>query len=532
MYRTTAPALCTEPSNHRADPSGRAARRPDWPCSQPSAASTTFTRMALVGPPPLLDSNPLRVMLEDLRSERSDVPFPPGETSFSIMRTRRFAGEPLEMLLEAYARYGPIFTLRLFHSNVVFMLGPEANHHILVSHASNFTWRDGHFRDLIGLMGDGLLTIDGDFHRQSRRIMLPAFHRDHVAASLEVIVQETERALGRIEPGTQIDVYAWTRRLAMRVAMRALFGVDPDGARARAIDAAGLFEEALAFYASDYLLRVLRTRRSPWARMQRAARELDALIYDEIAERRASGRRGEDILSLLLDASDEEGNKLSELQIRDEVMTLLFAGHDTTTSTVSFMFYELARHPHVVERLLAEQDALLARGADGAVAPTAAQLTSGELVELEMVLDETLRKYPPAWVGPRRARASFEFAGHTVPARAFVNYSSWASHHLPDVFEDPEAFRPERFTPERKAAMAKGAYVPFGAGSRTCIGMRFGQLEVRTIATLLLSRFGLSLPDDFELQIRQMPTISPRNGLPMRVHARAAARTPAAPAPA
>jgi cytochrome P450 len=312
----------------------------------------------------------------------------------------------------------------------------------------------------------------------------------------------------------------------MRVAMRALFGVDPDGSRARAIDAAGLFEEALGFYSSDYFLRVLRTRRSPWGRMQSAARELDTLIYSEIAERRASGARGEDILSLLLDASDEDGNQLSELQIRDEVMTLLFAGHDTTTSTISFMFYELARQPQIVARLVAEQDEKLA-GAP----PTAAQLTSGELAELEMVLDETLRKYPPAWVGPRRAVEAYEFAGHTIPARAFVNYCSWASHHLPDVWESPDEFRPERFTPEAKAALQKGAYVPFGGGSRQCIGMRFGQLEVRTIATMLLSRFSFSLPDDFELTIRQMPTISPKEGVPVRVHARASAAAPAVPAP-
>jgi cytochrome P450 len=463
----------------------------------------------------MLDSNPFAVMLEDVRSERSGVPYPPGETRFSIPRTRRFANEPLEMLLESYERYGPIFTLRLFHSNVVFMLGPEANHYMLVSHASNFTWRDGQFRDLIGLMGDGLLTIDGEFHRQSRRIMLPMFQRDHVAASYEAILSETERALDKLQPGEQVDLYAWTRRLAMRVAMRALFGVDPDGERARAIDAAGLFEEALAFYASDYFLRVLRMRGTPWWRMQQAARKLDGLIYEEIAERRASGRRGGDILSLLLDASDEDGNTLSELQIRDEVMTLLFAGHDTTTSTVSFMFYELAREPRIAERLLAEQDATLA-----GARPSAAQLMSGELAELEMVLDETLRKYPPAWVGPRRAIEPFELGGHSIPGRAFVNYCSWASHHLPDVFEAPEEFRPERFAPDAKAALPKGAYVPFGGGSRTCIGMRFGQLEVRTIAALLISRFQFSLPDDFTLEIRQMPTISPKHGLPVRVHAR------------
>jgi cytochrome P450 len=187
------------------------------------------------------------------------------------------------------------------------------------------------------------------------------------------------------------------------------------------------------------------------------------------------------------------------------------------------MFYELARHPEIAAQLIAEQDGLADARATGASAPTGPQLMSGELPRLEMVLDETLRKYPPAWVGPRRALQTFEFEGHTIPARAFVNYSSWASHHLPDVFADPDEFRPERFAPDAKAALAKGAYVPFGGGSRTCIGMRFGQLEVRTIATLILQRFTLSLPGDFQLTIRQMPTISPKDGLPMRVHPRAGA---------
>jgi cytochrome P450 len=484
----------------------------NWPASQ----SGKVLAVALVGPPPVLGSSPFSVLFEDLRTERAaSVPFPPGERRLSLARTRRFAAEPLPMLLEAYERYGPVFTLRLFHSNVVFMLGPEANHYILVSHASNFTWRDSHFRDLIGLIGDGLLTIDGAFHRDSRRIMLPAFHREHIAASVGVIVQETERALEQFELGARVDLYMWTRRLALRVAMRALFGLDPDSGRAREIDAAGLFEQALSFYATDYFLRILRGPRSPWARMQSSARQLDALIYEEIARRRATGERGEDILSLLLDAHDEDGNSLSDLQIRDEVMTLMFAGHDTTTSTVSFMFYELARHPQIVARLLAEQDELLASGA-----PSTAQLTSGELSELEMVLDETLRKYPPAWVGPRRAREPFEFEGVAVPGKAFVNYSSWASHHLPEVFPEPERFRPERFTAQARAALPRGAYVPFGGGSRTCIGMRFGQLEVRAIATLILSRFTLSVPEDFQLAIRQMPTISPKEGLPVVVQPR------------
>jgi cytochrome P450 len=475
--------------------------------------------VALVGPPPLLKSNPFAVLLNDLRDERAaTVPFPPGETRFSLPRTRRFAEEPLPILLEAYERFGPVFTLRIFHGNTVFMLGPAANHYITVSHASNFLWRESHFRDLIGLMGDGLLTIDGDFHRRSRLAMLPAFHQERLITTVEVMLAEITRALEQLVPGRQIDLYFWTRRLAMRVAMRALFGLDPDGDRARSIDAAVLFEQALSYFSSDYFLRIFRGPRTPWARMQATARKLDQLIYSEISHRRASGERGEDILSLLLDAHDEDGNTLNDVQVRDEVMTLLFAGHDTTTSTVSFMFYELARHPEISARLQAEQDVLLADGR-----PNPAQLVSGELPELEMVLDETLRKYPPAWVGPRRAIEPFEFEGHTVPGRAFVNYCSWASHHLPDVFPEPDAFRPERFTPEARAALPKGAYVPFGGGSRTCIGMRFGQLETRAIATLILSRFTLALPEDFRLEIRQMPTISPKHGLPMLIAPRSQA---------
>jgi cytochrome P450 len=484
--------------------------------------------MALVGPPALLDSNPLAVLVGDLRDERSaTVAFPPGETRFSVARTRRFASEPLPLLLESYERFGPVFTLRLFHGNVVFMLGPAANHYITVSHASNFTWRESHFRDLIGLVGDGLLTIDGEFHRRSRRIMLPAFHQDRIAATVEVMTQETARALEQLAPGVRFDLYGWTRRLALRVAMRALFGLDPDGQPARSVDAAGLFERALSYFSSEYFLRVLRGPFTPWTRMRQAAQRLDALIYSEISDRRAGrsalgGGPGDDVLSLLLNAQDEDGNTLSDSQIRDEVMTLMFAGHDTTTSTVSFMFYELARHPHLVASLLAEQDAQIADGR-----PRVAQLVSGELTALEMVLEETLRKYPPAWIGPRRSVEAFEFEGIPVPGRAFVNYCSWASHNLPEIFPDPAQFRPERFTPEARAALPKGAYVPFGGGSRTCIGMRFGQLEVRTIATLILSRFTLSVPEDFKLDIRQMPTISPKHGLPVIVHARPTAASPA-----
>ncbi|MDQ5808326.1 MAG: cytochrome P450 [Actinomycetota bacterium] len=471
-----------------------------------------------LAPPPPVSTNPFRRLFDDLRAEyAADVAFPPGDTAPSLARTKTFAQDPLPLLLDAYERYGPVFTLRIFHGRVVFMLGPEANHYMTVSHADNFRWRDGHMGDLIPLLGDGLLTIDGEFHRRSRKAMLPVFHRERIAKATETIVEEAARAVDGLAGATHLDLYAWTRRLALRIAMRALFGLDPDRAT-RGFDAAHAFEEALSYYSRDYFLQVARGPGTPWRRMHRARARLDGLIFDEVARRRATGERGDDLLSLLLDARDEDGAQLDDAHVRDEVMTLLFAGHDTTTSTVAFLFYELSRNPEVRERLEAELDAADAIGPQ--------HLGGSALPYLEMVIDETLRKYPPAWVGPRRSVRPFTFAGVQVPGGAFVNYCSWASHHLAHVFPEPEAFRPERFSAQERARLPKGAYVPFGGGSRTCIGMRFGQAEVRAICALIASRFRLSVADGYELRIRQMPTIGPRDGLPVDLARRDTAPTP------
>jgi len=245
---------------------------------------------------------------------------------------------PLGLLLDAYERRGPVFSLRVLHANNVFVLGPEANHFVLVSGAEHFTWRDGGFGDLIPLLGDGLLTVDGDFHRHSRRIMLPAFHHERIAGYRAVMEGEARRGLEQLQDGEIVDVYSWARRLALRVAMRALFGFDPDERRS-AFDPAQEFERALSYYGEDYFLQVLRGPRTPYARLVAARRRLDELVYGEIARRRASGQRGEDVLSLLMDT------ELSDRHVRDEVMTLLFAGHDTTTATISFLAWELAERP-------------------------------------------------------------------------------------------------------------------------------------------------------------------------------------------
>ena len=476
----------------------------------PSATATPVAK------PPEMSSSPVRRVAGDLAVEwRGRGQYPPGPSGNTFTRTMKIARDPLPILLGAYEEYGPIFTLRLLHTQVVFMLGPEANNYVTVSHPENFHWRESSFGDLIPLLGDGLLTIDDDYHDKARATMMPAFHREQVAASVEAMIAEATPAIERLQGGGVVDVYEWMRGLAMRIAMRALLGLDPDEA-GKGAAAAEHFERALSFYGIDFALRFLRGPGSPWRKMLASRKVLDEIVYGEIVQRRAHPDPERlDVLSLLLGVRDEDGEGFSDKEVRDQLMTLMFAGHDTSTSTVTFALWELAHHPEALARLREEQDRVL-----GGAPPTIDQMER-ELPYLDMVVDEVLRLYPPAWIGPRRAVRDFEFGGYAVPRGAYVNYVSWASHRLPEVFPEPEAFVPERFARERKAELPRGAYVPFGGGKRVCIGKRFGLIEVKLVTTMLLQRLRADALPGRTMTVRQSPTLSPRGGLKMRLRNRA-----------
>ena len=478
--------------------------------------ATVDTTAPIAERPPRLSANPLRRVYDDVAVEvRGRGKFPPGPRDFNWARTKQAARDPLPLLLGGYEEFGPIFSMRFLHITSIWMLGPEANHYVTVGHPENFHWRESSFGDLIPLLGDGLLTVDDEYHDRARAIMVPAFLREQVEASTAAMVDEAEAALATLRPDTVVDVYAWMRRLAMRIAMRALLGLDPDDGGKGHL-AAEKFEEALGYFGIDFALRLLRGPGSPWSRLIAARAVLDRIVYEEIGRRRAapdSGRR--DILSLLVGARGEHGERFTDTEIRDQVMTLMFAGHDTTTSTVTFALWELAHHPDALARLCEEQDRVL-----GGTPPTIDQMEK-ELPYLDMVVDEVLRLYPPAWIGPRRAVREFEFGGYRVPRGAYVNYVSWASHRIPEVFPEPEAFVPERFTRERKAALPRGAYVPFGGGKRVCIGKRFGLIEVKLVTTMLLQRLRADALPGRTMTVRQMPTLSPLDGLKMRLGPRA-----------
>ncbi|MGA2164224.1 MAG: cytochrome P450 [Solirubrobacteraceae bacterium] len=447
---------------------------------------------------------------------------PPGETSFSPARAIAFMRDPLTLLLDCCERYGPIFTLDLVAYNVVFMLGPEANQYITGAQSKNFSWGQSMLREFSIVGGEGLFLIDGEAHDRARRTIAPAFERSQLLRSIDVMIEETERALAELPVGAPVDLYTWSRRLTVQILMRALLGLDPGEDCERSREVARLLDEVERFF-EKFIGRMLRGPFTPRARLMKANRRLEALISKEIASRRASGKRGPDVLSRLLDVECEGGRKMSEREILDHMVTLLFTGQDSTTSTIAFMFYEVARQPQIAAALRAEQQTQLQ-----GQRPQPAHLHTAELPFLESVVDETLRRYAPPWMGPRRAIEAFDFGCYTIPAGTHVAYSMWATHHLPELYPEPFEFRPGRFAADQRAALPKGAFVPFGGGPRTCLGMRFAKAQIRTVATLMYSRFNLSLPADYHLQLRQVPTVSPRVGMPMILEHRSPSTSAAA----
>ncbi len=482
-----------------------------------SAAQTlTPTRTIAAAPPEPMDIGLVARIVDDVRRERRirrRAKLPPGSTSPSWSHTRRIISDPLGLLLEHERRFGPVFTLRLLHEPIVWAIGAEVNHQILVSDFDSFQWREGRFADLWPLLGDGLLNTDGAYHRDFRRLLLPAFHRDHIEAVAETMIEEALAAAQALGEGQMVDIYRWIRQLALRIALRGLLGIEATERREQTLAAA--FEASLAIHGEPILLQMLPAPRTPLARAIAAQRTLDLAVRAEIGERRRRGDAGPGVLGLLLSATDDQGAPLSTSVVRDQAITLLFAGHDTTTTTFTFLAHELGRNPRAREAVEEELDRVL-----GTRDPTPADLDGQALPVLERSLKETLRRYPAAWVGPRRTTRDVTLDGVRVPAEIGVHYSSWVTHHLPDLYPDPFRFDPDRFLPEREAALPRGAYVPFGGGSRMCLGRRFGEYELRALAAVLLRRARLEPLSAQDPRIVTTPTLGPKGGLNFVVRTR------------
>lgn len=418
---------------------------------------------------------------------------------------------PIRLMMDNVREYGPVYTTRVLGIKFVWLIGAEANQYVLVENPDNFSWREGMMGEFGPFLGNGLLNTDGERHDRARELMEPAFRPDRLRRYAGEMVHRAQTAVGNLEDGRTIEVYEWTQELALGVATSLLFGMPSDTDLCRRLSRA--FNQGLNFYDNPVHLRILRGPFTPYASMQQAREEIDEIVFEEISRRRESEPSDDNILDILVH-TEVDGESFSDREVRDQLMHLLFAGHDTTTATVTWMVTLLGRHANVYRRLRDHLDEQLGGGA-----PDADDLMNG-LPYLDQVLDETLRLYPPAWVGPRRAIDDFELYGETIPGGTQVAYCSLATHRLPELYENPAMFDPSRFEPERKRQIPPGGYVPFGRGPRTCIGMNFGKLEIKAIMAVLLQHYDLELLPGQDFTARAAPTLSPRYGVEATVHRR------------
>lgn len=448
--------------------------------------------------------------------QASRLPGPPSYTAPG--NTVRFLRHALDFSLELHQRYGDVVSVPTLKGRLTLIFHPDGVRHVLQENHLNYDKQIPEYRILSLILGNGLLTNDGKPWLHQRRLMQPAFHRDRVAAFATLMIDATVAWLDHLETSnsvdndTPFDILHEMSRLTLTIVCNALFGSDlSDEEMQRVSRALGTSNHLLA---EAYYLPWLLLLPTPQRHQLRAPRrELYEVVDAIIRRRRMSGSQREDLLAMLLEARDEEtGEGMSDQQMRDEIMTLLIAGHETTATTLAWTFYLLAQHPNVIANLYSEyQQALLGR------LPQFNDLPQFPLTR--MVVEETMRLYPPAWALGRRALAGDEIGGYTIPGGAYILVFQYVTHRRPDLWEQPDAFDPERFAAERAAGRARFVYFPFSGGPRQCIGNQFAMMEAQLILATILSRYQLRLvsPD-----VRVIPdplvTLRPRGGIPMTMH--------------
>jgi cytochrome P450 len=437
----------------------------------------------------------------------TDAKRPPGPGGLATLRLlQSMSRNPLAGMLQLHRTHGRAARIGgPMPQNLFFR--PEAAEHVLVTH--NKRYRKGvlnaQFKVLDGL---GLVTSEGDLWVRQRRMVQPAFHRQKLAALGSVMAEEAARAADRwvahAADGRPFDVVPELMRLTLQSASRTLFGVDLEHEAQKVGPAV---DDARAYLT----WRMSRPFVPPWVptrlgrRFLRARRLLDELVYGLISARRREGTAGRaDLLSMFVEAVDaESGARMDDRQVRDEVMTLLMAGHESTAVTLSWVLFLLGRHPAEQARVAEEVDRVV-----GGRAPAAEDV--GRLPYVRMVIDEAMRLYPPVWAMSRQAAEDDVVDGFRVARGEHVTLVQYAVHRLPDIWDEPDAFRPERFTPEAVEARPRYAYFPFGAGPRGCIGNHFALMEAALVLATVAQRFQVRAAADQKVEVELDPQISLR----------------------
>jgi len=424
------------------------------------------------------------------------MPLPPGPTSWAPWQLIQWIRSPFSMMRDCAATYGDVFTLRAVYGAepVVFCCDPEALRVLLGNDEGPAITAPGELNAIFApLLGpQSVIALSGERHRRMRQLLMPPFHGERMRSYGEVIRAICQDEADHWQPGTPIEVRPAMQRISMRVILQTVFGLR-EGSRLDRIEASlvDLLDTSsqplgtVMIFAS-VLQRDL-GRFSPWGRFLRKRQAVDALLFEEMAERRArTEQRGDDILSLLLEARDEEGQPLTDNELRDELLTLLVAGHETTATALSWALYWLATRPEVQERLRQELED--ARSAPNAPLEWSALL---RLPYLQAVCNETLRIYPVGMITfPRQLEAPLTLAGHNLEAGTVVVGCIFLAHRRQEVFPDPEHFDPDRFLSD---SFSPTTFMPFGGGSRRCIGMAFALFEMKVVLSQIITRFVVEL---------------------------------------
>ena len=428
--------------------------------------------------------------------------------------------QPLTWIPKWIDEHGDIFTLTSLLGRATVVARPEWARHVLVDAYSHYQSKSRAYGVLRILFGNGLVTSEGEFWRGQRKLIQPAFHRQRLdrlfAMMVERVTDCARKLADAARAGTAVDIGPIFSHLTLDIISRAMFSTDVEGAAAEVSrHIATLNEYALRLLRQPWLFLLPRRFPTPFNHRQyHALRSLNEIVFGIIKSRRHQPDRHDDLLAMLLSACDEEtGRGMTDQQLRDEVMTIFVAGHETTANAMSWLTCLVSQHPEVEEKLIAEIDARWP--AEG--------LTPANLVGLaytRQVIEESLRVYPSIWSIGRRCTEADEIGGFHIPAGMNVVVPIFHYHWSERYWKDPRRFDPDRFAPDRRPAADSMIYFPFGAGPRSCIGNHFALQELMIMTAMFYRHFTFRLETSFHVEPDPLITLRPRNGMRMVISSR------------
>lgn len=441
---------------------------------------------------------------------------PDDGTRFDVMGVLASFRDPLRVLAQIRGDLGDVACKRFFNSRYYLVSEPDAIRRVLVENHRNYH-KSRNYAGLKVLLGEGLLTSEGETWKKQRKLAQPAFHHERLAALVTPMVECTRDMLARwqreqLTSGKAFDVHRELTRLTFRIVGRTLLSAEVDGD-------AKVFGDALntgLHWANAYaesLVRIPLSVPTPSnLRMRKVLSTVDGVLMRMITERRRQADPPHDLLSMLMDVR-EDGEGMSDQRLRDELLTLVLAGHETTANSMAFTFFLLAKNPSIRARLEAEVADVL-----GDRDPTLADLPKLEYTR--RVIEESMRLYPPAWIVEREALGEDVVGGFRVHKGATIGICSYVNHRHPRFWKDPEVFDPDRFLPEAVAARPKHLYLPFGGGPRTCIGNAFAMMEAQVLLAMITQKVRLEAQAGFVLELDPSITLRPTKGVWVGARAR------------